>query len=596
MELKSNHELRDSDEMDADSQQRISEALSHKLYGTSRAAYRVNATRFLTGGKRVMRSALSTDGGELKVKQVENKLNIPLGATGIGFSLTEISCLENCGYLNLVVERLGNEQTRVEVDFKTQDMEAKAGDDYEAISGALFFGAGEKEKTISIKIVDDEEFEPTERFSVILSNPRIGEHVNDVTSAKDEMIPKDSTSSCTEVILLENKSECIVSILDDDHHGKFEWYQKVWPCQESDGIVVARIQRSEGARGRVQMRVVTIRGTAKPASDYVHIDETVVFEDEETYKDIEVRIIDDDEYEKQEEFYIRICELKDLNENPEGDGKAYFGEIVKCTVEITEDHLFKSRTDKILSNIRLGTKLGTRTWRHQFKDALYPNGAPDPEDITMGDPPKPSIIDWILHILSFPFKILFAFVPPPAYLWGWPCFVVAITIIGLLTAVIGDMASAFGCSIGLRNEVTAITLVAIGTSLPDTFASMISATNDDTADNSIGNITGSNSVNVFLGVGLAWCVGAVVHAIKGTPCGFVVPAGSLAFSVLLFCLCAVVYLVILVFRRVVKPVAGAELGGPIYTRIPTSIILVSLWVFYILLSSLQTYGYINPPF
>ena len=44
-------------------------------------------------------------------------------------------------------------------------------------------------------------------------------------------------------------------------------------------------------------------------------------------KDIEVRIIDDDEYEKQEEFYIRICELKDLNENPEGDGKAYFGEI-----------------------------------------------------------------------------------------------------------------------------------------------------------------------------------------------------------------------------------------------------------------------------
>ena len=70
------------------------------------------------------------------------------------------------------------------MDFKTQDMEAKAGDDYEAISGALFFGAGEKEKTISIKIVDDEEFEPTERFSVILSNPRIGEHVNDVTSAK----------------------------------------------------------------------------------------------------------------------------------------------------------------------------------------------------------------------------------------------------------------------------------------------------------------------------------------------------------------------------------------------------------------------------
>ena len=96
------------------------------------------------------------------------------------------------------------------------------------------------------------------------------------------MIPKDSSSSSNEVLLLENKSECIVSILDDDHHGKFDWYQKVWPCQESDGVVKAKIQRTEGARGRVQMRVVTIKGTAKAGSDYVHIDETVVFEDEET--------------------------------------------------------------------------------------------------------------------------------------------------------------------------------------------------------------------------------------------------------------------------------------------------------------------------
>ena len=97
------------------------------------------------------------------------------------------------------------------------------------------------------------------------------------------MIPKDSSSSVnSEVLLLENRSECIVSILDDDHHGKFDWHQKVWSCQESDGVVVARIQRTEGARGRVQMRVVTIKGTAKPGSDYMHIDETVVFEDEET--------------------------------------------------------------------------------------------------------------------------------------------------------------------------------------------------------------------------------------------------------------------------------------------------------------------------
>ena len=32
---------------------------------------------------------------------------------------------------------------------------------------------------------------------------------------------------------------------------------------------------------------------------------------------------------------------------------------------------------------------------------------------------------------------------------------------------------------------------------------------DETADNSIGNVTGSNSVNVFLGLGLPWSLAAI---------------------------------------------------------------------------------------
>lgn len=41
----------------------------------------------------------------------------------------------------------------------------------------------------------------------------------------------------------------------------------------------------------------------------------------------------------------------------------------------------------------------------------------------------------------------------------------------------GDLASILGCMIGLKDTVTAITLVALGTSLPDTFASKIAAQN-----------------------------------------------------------------------------------------------------------------------
>ena len=66
-------------------------------------------------------------------------------------------------------------------------------------------------------------------------------------------------------------------------------------------------------------------------------------------------------------------------------------------------------------------------------------------------------------------QLLFAFVPPTEYFGGWACFVVSIIGIGLLTAVIGDVASHFGCTINLNDEVTAVTLVAMGTSVPGEF-------------------------------------------------------------------------------------------------------------------------------
>lgn len=64
----------------------------------------------------------------------------------------------------------------------------------------------------------------------------------------------------------------------------------------------------------------------------------------------------------------------------------------------------------------------------------------------------------------------------------------------------GDFASAFGCLVGLQDHVTAITFVALGTSLPDLFASRTAAIREQYADNAIGNVTGSNAFNVFLGI------------------------------------------------------------------------------------------------
>lgn len=49
---------------------------------------------------------------------------------------------------------------------------------------------------------------------------------------------------------------------------------------------------------------------------------------------------------------------------------------------------------------------------------------------------------------------------------GYLCFVVSILCIGVVTAVIGDVASHFGCTLGIKDSVTAIVFVALGTSIP----------------------------------------------------------------------------------------------------------------------------------
>lgn len=49
----------------------------------------------------------------------------------------------------------------------------------------------------------------------------------------------------------------------------------------------------------------------------------------------------------------------------------------------------------------------------------------------------------------------------------------------------------------------------------DTFASKVAAIHDKHADASVGNVTGSNAVNVFLGIGVAWSIAAVYHGIHG---------------------------------------------------------------------------------
>eukprot|EP00931_Biecheleriopsis_adriatica_P058707 TRINITY_DN35022_c0_g1_i1.p1 TRINITY_DN35022_c0_g1~~TRINITY_DN35022_c0_g1_i1.p1 ORF type:complete len:910 (+),score=193.53 TRINITY_DN35022_c0_g1_i1:174-2903(+) len=233
-------------------------------------------------------------------------------------------------------------------------------------------------------------------------------------------------------------------------------------------------------------------------------------------------------------------------------------------------------------------------WTDKAVEAFYCNGSP-------ADQANATAFDWLCHCLALTWKVAFLFVPPTSLAGAWPAFLCSLTGIGIVTVVINDAASLLGCSIGMADDLTALTLVALGTSLPDTMASRMSARQDATADNAIGNVTGSNAVNVFLGMGISWTIGAVYwgqvgvtddwkshRSKKGTyeelflpvypEGGFIFPAGPIVFSVSVFSAGAFLCVLLFFVRRFAY---GGELGGPMFAQHRDSILLLSLWIMFI---------------
>lgn len=192
------------------------------------------------------------------------------------------------------------------------------------------------------------------------------------------------------------------------------------------------------------------------------------------------------------------------------------------------------------------------------------------------------------QLLAIFWRVFAAAVPPRHYWGGWAAFLVSLALIGAVTTIIGEVATVFGCVINLKPSVTGITLVAMGTSLPDTFASMTAARTSPDADSAIGNITGSNSVNVFLGLGLPWVIASIYWKVKHDS-DYTVPPGSMSFSVIMFLSCAFICFIILGLRRVL---IGGELGGEGLSRNISAGILAFLWFIYVLCVSLESYGVI----
>ncbi|XP_037126734.1 sodium/calcium exchanger 1b isoform X2 [Syngnathus acus] len=582
----------------------------------SRAFYRCQATRLMTGAGNILKKH-AADQARKAVSMHEMCSdagdNDPISK--VFFEPATYQCLENCGTVAVnVMRRGGNLAKTISVEYRTEDGTANAGSDYEFTEGVVVFKPGETVKEIRVGIIDDDIFEEDENFLIHLSNVKV------LTTEGEEPAEDESANHVDSVACLGLPATATVTIFDDDHAGIFTFEEPAFHVSESVGTMEVKVLRTSGARGVVTLPYKTVEGTARGGGeDFEDAHGVLEFQNDEIFKTINVKIIDDEEYEKNKTFYVEIGEPRLVESDNSKEeklqqkeeaiveeeealtgmdeeerriaemGRPMLGDHVKLEVVIEESYEFKNTVDKLIKKTNLALLVGTNSWRDQFIEAITVSAGEDDDDDECGEEKLPSCFDYVMHFLTVFWKVLFAFVPPTDYWNGWACFVVSICMIGLLTAVIGDLASHFGCTVGLKDSVTAVVFVALGTSVPDTFASKVAAIQDQYADASIGNVTGSNAVNVFLGIGVAWSIAAIYHQSNGNI--FRVDPGKLAFSVTLFTIFAFICVAILMYRR--RPEIGGELGGPRTAKALTTMMFVSLWLLYILFSSLEAYCHIQ---
>ena len=514
----------------------------------TRAYYRVNAVRAGTGGHQ-------NETAKSKNQRADGRVSVEFSTAMLVPKMGE-------AFIELPVMRKGNLALTTSVGFRSvgQSTESKG-------EGMLSFNAFQEEAMLRLPMLRDEA-----AFYVVLVDP-------------DPMCEIGATWSCA--VLVEK----------DQSPGMLRFDHERLSVKESQGKIDVKIVRVGGAAGKVRCQLKTKDVTAIAPKDYLSRDETIIFRDGETEQTIRIDIIDDDAYEADETFQVILSDAEGgVTFDPTTDGGA---DKAVSTVTIISDEAVRRKVDELAALVAFNADdvaLSANTWREQFVEAITYEGE-SPADV-------------LIYLFALPWKIAFAITPPPRMMGGWLCFFVTLALIGLLTALIGDLAAHMGCCMGITPAITAITFVALGTSLPDTFASRTAAQSEPHADASIGNITGSNSVNVFLGLGLPWMLAAMYWGNVGIsgeaawrarysgaswytpdmPVGFVVEAADLAFSVAIFSICAVICLGVLVLRRAC---IGYELGGPVGLANATAAFFVFLWFVYIAACTLYTYGYFS---
>jgi len=413
--------------------------VAHKILKTEKkslAHYRINGVRMMSGSRKtemelnpkleaIEKRSESSDPvmafGEtdLQIRGMIQDLSENGTKSVIEFAASSYAVLENEQICRIIIERYGKLDQEVTFRVETIDGTAEAGEDYNKIDEVITMVKNQRFFPLDVTIIDDNQWEPDETFFVKLSL-----HGNQPN------------------VKVGHKAISMVTIIDDDEPGELEFSQPVYVVKESVGTFEVQIDRKNGADGQVSVDFKTTEINAVAGKDFIAKAGVLEFKHGEITKTIPITILNDQTAEKDESFSLELFNAK---------GGVKLGRVAKTVVTIINDDDLKNIASRMANMVNAdlnAISVVKKTYGDQFFEAMNVNG---------GDVEDAKAADYVMHFFSFPWKVLFAFIPPPHYMGGWLCFFVSLLVIGIMTAVVGDAAAIFGCLVGLEDSVTAIT-------------------------------------------------------------------------------------------------------------------------------------------
>lgn len=186
---------------------------------------------------------------------------------GFEFESGTNSIPEDAGVALIAVLRGTDElSSTTTVEVVTAGISAVEELDYNGVTNTLSFGPGERRQVFSVPILNDRINEGTESFRVTLRNPGGGASLG-------------------------SRTNCTVSILDNDPGTGFEFSSYSTPWNPAGTFTLTVVRGSDAAQGPFAVDYATIDATAKAGEDYGAISGTLTFNQNETAKSLFIPIL-----------------------------------------------------------------------------------------------------------------------------------------------------------------------------------------------------------------------------------------------------------------------------------------------------------------